>query len=122
MLSNCLLSLPYRDGRRHLQSCKDHKLAIPYIHILHVLYTIYILYIPAYINGLAPVGTLLSHLHSLPFHSRRWQPIARTIWRAHHHHDSLLPQSEEYPTALYVCMYLSMFVYMYVYYMYLCLK
>ena len=84
------------------------------------------MYILAYINGLAPIRTLLSHLHSLPFPSRRWQPIARSIWRAHHHHDSLLSQSEEYPIALYVCMficmYVSMFVYMYVYYVYLCLK
>ena len=59
-----------------------------------------------------------SHLHSLPFPSRRWQPIVRTIWRAHHHHDSLLSQSEEYPITLYACMfvilYVSMFEGMYV--------
>ena len=79
---------------------------------------IHYMYIPAYIHGLVPVA-LFSHLHSLPFPSRRWQPIARTIWRAHHHHDSLLAQSEEYPITLYACMhvlwmYLCLFVYMYV--------
>ena len=43
-----------------------------------------------------------------------WQPIARTIWRAHHHHDSQLPQPEEYPITLYVCMYVCMYVCTYV--------
>ena len=108
----CLLSLPYRDGRRHLQSCKDHKLAIKYIHTLHV-------YIPAYIHGLAPVRALLSPAFpSLPFSS-----LAA-------HRPNYMEGSSSSRLAIVairrvshntVCMYVSMFAYMNVYNMHLCL-
>ena len=61
-----------------------------------------------------PLLEPFSHLYSLPFPSRRWQPIARTIWRAHRHHDSLLSQSEEYPIILYSCMFVCIYVCLYV--------
>ena len=106
---NCLLFLPYRDGLRHLQNCKYHKLAIPYIHYIHTLH-IYI-YISIH-TWTSPCSN--PTLACIAFSSRHRQPIARTIWRTHHHHDSLLSQSKEYPITLYVSMYVCMYVCMYV--------
>jgi hypothetical protein len=112
---NCLLSLPYRDGRRYLQSCKYHKLAIPYIHTLHVYTSIH--------TWTSPCSNLLSPaFSSLPF-----SPLA--VHRPNYMEGSsssrlaiVTIRRVSHNTVCMYSMYLCMFVYMYVYYMYVGLK
>jgi hypothetical protein len=51
-----------------------------------------------------------SRLHSLPSPSRRWQPIARTIWRASRLANATIRRESHNTVCMYVFIYVCLYV------------